>query len=65
MPKAYLYGVEFSGEPAAGLRGFTDTVTIIVDSGDPGGEATGEDSFQAFMLQALREWYDGAKIKLA
>ena len=51
------YEIENPGEYEAGIPGFTDTVTIKVSSGDPGGEA-GE--FADFMRQALSEWYDGA-----
>jgi hypothetical protein len=47
------------GEPAAGTVGFTDTVTIAVESGDPGG---GVGEFVRFMRKALDEWYDGAEV---
>ncbi|OPZ48255.1 MAG: hypothetical protein BWY95_00962 [Bacteroidetes bacterium ADurb.BinA104] len=58
----YKYSIDSPGESAAGIRSFTDEVMIIVDSGDPGGEETGEDSFAEHMRQALTEWYDGAKV---
>ena len=49
------------GEIAAGIRGFTDLVSVDVDSGNPGGEA-GE--FEEFIRQALADWYDGARVFL-
>ncbi|HET6456304.1 MAG TPA: hypothetical protein VFI02_18005 [Armatimonadota bacterium] len=63
-PKTFIFDVDFPGEPGAGLRGFTDTVRVTVESGDPSGDVEGEDSFQTFMLQALREWYDGPEVAL-
>lgn len=62
-PKTFRYDIEYPGELAAGLRGFTDTVTITVESGNPGGYASGPDSFQAFMRGVLVDWYDGAYVK--
>lgn len=61
--KTYVYHIEHPGEYAAGIRAFTDTVTIAVDSGEPGGDEEGEYSFHEFMLQALKEWYDGAHVR--
>lgn len=55
----YKYFVEEDPEPAAGINGFSDVVTIKVDSGDPGGEP-GE--FQNFMQECLGEWFDGATV---
>jgi hypothetical protein len=57
----FTYDIDFSGEMAAGLRPFTDTVKISVESNDPGGDA-GE--FEAFMMEGLRDWYDGASVVL-
>lgn len=48
-------------ELAAGIVGFSDLITVTVESGDPGGEP-GE--FESFMIDCLREWYDGAKVEL-
>jgi len=48
-----------SGEPNAGLAGVCDKVTIIVESGDPGGEP-GE--FSDFICQSLSDWYNGAAV---
>lgn len=55
MSRAIVFDICVPGEYAAGIRGFTDIVTITVDSGDPGG-SPGE--FEAHMRLALVEWYD-------
>ena len=59
MGKSYVFNVVHPGEFRAGINGYTDKVTITVDSGDPGGEA-GE--FEAFMCDSLEMWYDGASV---
>lgn len=58
----YKYEIDSPDELDVGLHGFSDEVTVIVDSGEPGGDPTGEDSFEEYMRQALIEWYDGAKV---
>jgi hypothetical protein len=58
--KICTFQITHSGESAAGIIAFTDTIKIYVESGNPGGE-TGD--FRRFMLQALSEWYDGAKVE--
>ena len=58
----YKYEIDSPDELDAGLHGFSDEITVIVDSGEPGGDPTGEDSFEEYMRQALIEWYDGAKV---
>jgi len=60
----YKYEIDSPDELDAGLHGFRDEVTVIVDSGEPGGDPTGEDSFEEYMRQALIEWYDGAGVTL-
>lgn len=55
------YNICMPSEMDAGIRGFNDEITITIDSGDPGGE---EKEFEQFMLECLREWYDGARITL-
>jgi len=52
--------IEVKGEPAAGLVGYTDTIWIIVDSGNPGGE---DGDFEASVVDFLLEWY-GADSKV-
>ena len=59
--KTVKYDIYMPSELAAGLRGFDDTVTITVDSGDPG---RGEGEFEEFMRLALAEWYDGAMVRI-
>lgn len=58
----YKYEIDSPDELDAGLHGFRDEVTVIVGSGEPGGDPTGEDSFEEYMRQALIEWFDGAKV---
>ena len=64
QPKTFKYKVDMPSEYAAGIMGFNDTVLVTIDSGDPGGDETGEDSFKEYIRQSLSEWYDGAKISL-
>lgn len=64
MAKCYQYDIDVPGEIGAGIYGFTDKITIHVESGDPGGDVEGEHSFGEFMQQALREWYDGGGVSL-
>jgi len=61
MMKKYAFDVYYPGERDAGIIGYTDTIAIDVDSGDPGGE-TGE--FEAFMASCLSEWFDGARVSI-
>lgn len=58
------FHIEHPGEEGAGIRSYHDKVTILVDSGDPGGEESGEDSFTEFMRRALSEWFDGAGVEM-
>ena len=58
-PQTYKFDIDSPSEYAAGLRGFTDTVSVTVDSGNPGGEP-GE--FQEAMRTFLSEWYNNARV---
>jgi len=61
MSKEIVYDVEWPGDPAAGIDGGYEQVTITIESGDPGGEV-GE--FESHMSEALAKWYDdGAKVR--
>lgn len=60
-PMTLQFEVNMPSELAAGLRGFTDTVTVTVESGDPTGEP-GE--FAQYMRDCLAEWFDGAGVQL-
>jgi len=57
--KVFTFDVYFLGDLAAGLRSFSETIAVTLDSGDPGG-APGE--FEQFIADALSEWYDGATV---
>ncbi len=61
MTLKLVYEIGMPDELSAGIRGFTDEITITVESGDPGGES-GE--FASFMHDYLKEWYDGANVVL-
>ena len=61
MAKTFKFHIECPEELNAGLRGYSDDITLTVDSGDPGGKS-GE--FENDMIDFLKEWYDGAKITL-
>jgi len=54
------FWINSPSELAAGLHGFTDVISVVVHSGDPGGEG-GE--FEEHIRQALVEWYDGATVE--
>lgn len=55
----YCYEVVAPGEPGAGIRGFTDSVMVLLESGNPGGD---QGDFEGHLRAALSEWYDGAKV---
>lgn len=54
-PKQFTFDITAPAELAAGRRGFEDRITVIVDSGDPGGDG---DEFAVYLRQALAEWFD-------
>lgn len=60
-PTTYVFQVEHPGEPGAGIIGFTDTVTVTLDSGNPGGD---EGEFEEDIRSYLAEWFDGAGVTL-
>lgn len=53
------YFVYHPGEQAAGLRSYTEDITVTIDSGDPGGDS-GE--FAQELRGFLAEWFDGATV---
>ena len=57
--KEYKFYVESFGEYAAGILGYVENITIIVEN-DPGGE---EYEFEEFMMEALKEWFDDAHVE--
>lgn len=54
-----VFDVYNPGDEEAGIFSYSDSVTIEIESGEPGGES-GE--FAEHMRQALAEWYDGARV---
>ena len=56
-----IFDIYMPDYPVAGLLGFTERITIEVESGDPGGD-NGE--FAGFMRTAVEDWYDGAQVIL-
>jgi hypothetical protein len=61
QPLTLTFDVEHPGELQAGIRAYSDTVTVTVDSGNPG---SSPDEFQEHILQSLSEWFDGAAVGL-
>ncbi len=59
--KKLTFIIDHPGEIDAGVWGYTDTVSVEVESGDAGGDA-GE--FEEHMRESLAEWFDGAKVRL-
>lgn len=59
QPLVLTFDVEHPGELQAGLRAYSDRVTVTVDSGDPGGDP-GE--FETFIQESLSQWFDGAAV---
>lgn len=55
-----VYEIDDPGEPEAGIEEFADTVTVLLESSDPGGDPG---DFVEHIKLALSSWYVGAKIK--
>ena len=55
------FEVNVPSEYSAGIRGFSDSITVIIGSGDPGGEP---EEFAKEMRKFLENWYDGGKITI-
>ena len=70
-PLTLTFDVEHPGDVIQSLRcgtvtrrqegGYSDRVTVTVDSGDPGGDP-GE--FETFIQESLSQWFDGAAVGL-
>ena len=68
-PLTLTFDVEHPGDVIQSLRcgtvtrrqegGYSDRVTVTVDSGDPGGDP-GE--FETFIQESLSQWFDGAAV---
>jgi hypothetical protein len=66
-PLTLTFDIQHPGELAAGLRAYSDRVTVTVDSGDPGGdpvEPYGPSEFESYIYKAISEWFDGAAVGL-
>ena len=55
----YIYKIDHPGERGAGISAFPDTVIVLLESGNPGGEPG---DFVEHIRLALKTWYEGAKI---
>lgn len=62
MSNVYVFGVNHPGELSAGITGYSDTVIVTVDSGNPGGE---DGEFEELIRSTLAEWFDGAKVVMS
>lgn len=60
QPMRIEFAVNMPSDLSAGLRGFSDSVAVTIESGNPGGEP-GE--FTRYMQECLAEWFDGAKVQ--
>ena len=56
--KTFRFHICHPGESAAGIRPYTDTVTVSVESG----EVPDHEEFTDLIADALRQWFDGAGI---
>jgi hypothetical protein len=76
-PLTLTFDVEHPGDVIQSLRrgtvtrrqegGYSDRVTVTVDSGDPGGdpgEPYGTSEFESYIYKAISEWFDGAAVGL-
>ena len=61
MSKTFKFHIDCPSELSAGLRGYNDDITLTIDSGDPGGE---DGEFEDYMIDCLKEWFDGANVTL-
>lgn len=53
--RQYQYVVHCPGDMSVGLFPFNDKITVVVESGNPGGD---EGEFQQDMQQFLKDWFD-------
>ena len=60
-PLTLTFDIQHPGELQAGLRAYSDTVTVTVDSGDDG---AGPEVFAEYMRKSLSQWFDGAAVGL-
>lgn len=60
-PKTFRYDIYSPSELSAGIRAYSDTVTVTVHSGDIGGL---DEEFEEHIRASLREWFDGASVTI-
>lgn len=56
----YNFEITHPGEMGAGIRPYTESVTVIVGD-DPGGDDN--NPFEKFMTESLMQWFDGAFVR--
>jgi hypothetical protein len=61
QPLVLTFDIEHPSELSAGLRGYSERVTVTVDSGDDG---AGPGVFAEYMRKSLSQWFDGAAVGL-
>ena len=61
MSKTYVFECDAPGDASVGIRSYRDTVTVTVESGDPGG-SPGE--FEEYMRESLQGWIDSGVVTL-
>lgn len=65
MPKntslKLTFDIDCPSEPEAGLYGYTETVTVEVESGNPGGLG---DEFSEYMRDCLSDWFDYSNVSM-
>ncbi len=57
--KKIVFSIHVPEEPAAGMIGLNDTITVAVDSGDFGGD---KGEFEDAMKEFLVSWYDTPRV---
>ena len=60
--KKLIFEVSGINDPAAGVVTYGDTITVTVESGDPGGE---KGEFEAEITGFLADWYDAVVVQHA
>lgn len=58
-PVSFVFDVNVPDDLSAGLHGFSDTLTLTVESGDLGGT---EQEFVEYFRSAIAEWFDTNRV---
>ena len=66
-----VFSISHHGEEGAGIRPYTGTVTVLCESGDPGGEDFEWKEYmheciewKEYMHECISTWFDGASVEL-